>query len=96
MAEPELVQLPKALPESVTITQTSGSRFTPNELRRLKLETGKGLTELLGPGADDADKMQTLVWLRLTREGHVVKWEECADVWVNIEVEPDDPTKPGN
>jgi len=96
MAEPELAHLPKPLPEFVTVTQTMGARFTPNELRRLKTETGKTMTELMGPEADDADRMQTLVWLRLVREGHAVTWEECAEVAINVEIEPPDPTATGS
>jgi len=87
--------MPERLPDEVTITQTSGARFTPNEIRKLKAETGKTMTELMGPEADDADRMQTLVWLRLIREGHEVTWAACADIAINVEVEPDDPTKSG-
>jgi hypothetical protein len=88
--------MPERLPESIVLTQTSGARFTPNELRRLKDETGRTMTELLGPEADDADRMQTLTWLRLLRDGHTVKWDECADVAIEIVVAPDDPTSGGS
>lgn len=93
MAEP--LELPRRLPDSVTITSTSGSRFTPNELRKLKASTGKTMTELLGPDADDGDKMQTLAWLSLTRDGYDVAWQECGDLAIVVEVPPDDPTSGG-
>ena len=96
MAEPELIHMPKPLPDEVTITQTSGARFTPNELRKLKAETGRTMTELLGPEADDGDKMQTLAWLSLTRDGYSVTWAGCGDIAINIKVEPDDPTQAGS
>jgi hypothetical protein len=92
MAEPELIHMPERIPEVVTVTQTSGVRFTPNELRVLKAETGKTMTQLMGPEADDADRMQTIAWLRLRRDGHAVKWEDCGDIAIDIEVAADDPT----
>jgi hypothetical protein len=94
MAEPELIQMRP--PESVTITQATGVRFTPNELRALKAETGRTMTELLGPDADDGDRMQTLAWLSLRREGHPLAWESCADIEISVQdAGPPDPTSGG-
>lgn len=85
-----------ALPDSVKLTTTAGTRFTPNELRKLKAETGRTMTELLGPEADDGDKMQTLAWLMLTRDGYALSWSECGDIHIEIEVPADDPTSAGS
>ena len=64
-------------------------------LRRLKTETGKTLEELLGEEADDADRMQTIVWLQLTRQGFEVGWAEAGDVAVDFVAERPDPTSGG-
>ena len=48
------------------------------------------MTDLLGPEADDADRMQTIAWLRLRRDGNPVAWDECGDVGIEINV-PDAP-----
>lgn len=86
----------RQLPDEVKLTTTAGTRFTPNELRRLKAETGRTMTELLGPEADDGDKMQTLAWLMLTRDGFEVTWADCGDIHIEIEVPADDPTSAGS
>ena len=93
MAEPVKLRNDEPPQDIVTITQQTGVRFTPNELRGLKAETGRSLNELMGEDADDADRMQTLAWLRLRREGRTVPWEECGDIEVELRVEePPDPT----
>lgn len=70
------------------------TRLAPNELRALKQQTGKTMNELLGEDADDADRMQTLVWLRIRRDhGRTdVTWNECGDVEVGFEAAAVDPT----
>lgn len=96
MAQP-LTVMAEQLPELVTITQTTGVRFTPNELRLLKADTGRGLNELMGEDADDADRMQTLAWLRLRREGRQVAWADLGDVLVEVRAEAAaDPTSAGS
>jgi hypothetical protein len=85
------------LPEYVNVdpaTMATTTRLAPNELRALKAQTGKGMNELLGEGADDADRLQTLVWLRVRRDlGRAdVTWAECGDVAVGFEATPADPT----
>ena len=73
MAEPQLIQMPTTRRCTVSLDATMGVRFSPNELRALKAETGRSMTELLGPEADDADRMQTVAWLRLRRDGNPVR-----------------------
>jgi len=95
MAEPEPVRLPSTLPETITITGQPDVRMTPNQMRALKAETGHTLEELMGDTADDADRMQTLVWLELRRHGHNARWSEVGDVGVEFQSEPPDPTTSG-
>jgi hypothetical protein len=96
MAEPDVIPMPERMPEEVVIQATAGVRFTPNELRALKEETGRSMTELMGPEADDADRMQTLAWLRLRRDGHPVVWEALGDIAIEVAVaELPDPTSAG-
>jgi hypothetical protein len=95
MAEADVVDMPERAPLSITIEAAQSVRFTPNEIRALKAETGRSLTELLGPEADDGDRMQTLVWLRLLRDGRGIAWDECGDVAIEVQVEPPDPSQSG-
>ena len=91
MAEP--VRLPtRELPESVTVSQTPDLRMTPNQMRALKAETGRTLEELMGEGADDADRLQAMVWLELRRQGYHAEWDAIGDVGIEIKAEPSDPT----
>jgi hypothetical protein len=95
----EAVPLPEPepeieVPESVQLT-LAGMRFAPNDLRDLKAETGRSLTDLTGEDADDADRFQTMAWLRLRRQGVRVPWAECGDIELDFEVEQEDPTSGG-
>lgn len=96
MAEPEVVQLPERpqVPEVLKLSAEFGMRFSPNDIRELKAETGKRLSELTGEEADEADQMQTMAWLRLRREGHAVRWSDCGDI--AIEFEPEQAPDPSN
>jgi hypothetical protein len=88
----EIHEIPE-IPESVVVSQTPDMRFSPNDIRQLKAQTGKTLTELTGEGADEADQMQTMAWLRLRREGHLnIGWADCGDVTIDFQPEPPDPT----
>jgi hypothetical protein len=78
------------LPETVQIGGTP--RLTPNELRFLKVATGRTLSDLFG---DEADAMQAMVWLKLRRAGHHVTWEQAGDVEADMTDGPPDPTKVG-
>ena len=94
MAESDLAHLPQPLPEFVVVTNRTGARLTPNEIRLLKQETGRTMEELYGESADEGDKMQTLAWLGLRRMGHDrVRWNQCGDVAVEFRIEDADPTQ---
>lgn len=84
---------PLEIPEVVTLSQAGDLRMSPNDMRQLKEETGRTLTELTGEGADEADSLQTMAWLKLRRQGVEVPWAECGDVVLEFQVEPPDPTK---
>jgi hypothetical protein len=85
----------RALPASIRVAQD----MTPNELRSLKTETGKPLSELIGGDADDMDKapdrIQSLVWIALRREGYDCTWEEAGDVRPDMTEATVDPSRPG-
>lgn len=89
----EVIELPERphVPDVLRLSSEIGMRFSPNDIRELKAETGKRLSELTGEGADEADQMQTMAWLRLRREGQNVRWADCGDIAIEFEVdqEPD-------
>lgn len=75
---------PNGVPAFVELMQGGALGFTPNELRLLKLTTGKTLQEM-----DEADTTQVAVWVKLRREGHDVSWDRCGDVEVRyVPVDP--------
>ena len=82
--------LPERLPESVEVTQNPDLRMTPNQMRALKAETGKTLDELIGEEADEADRLQAIVWLELRRRGHDAHWDQIGDVAVEFKEEAAD------
>jgi hypothetical protein len=96
MAEADLVPMPERpppLPESVDVDPNSMDiRLAPNELRLLKAETGKTMAELLGEDAEDADRFQVTIWLKLRRLGHRPSYADCGDIAVAFVAEPPDPT----
>ena len=81
-----------SLPDYVVVTEQQGRRLTPNEIRALKAETGRTLEELFGEKSDEAEKMQTLAWLALRRQGFQVRWDDCGDIAVEPRAEVPDPT----
>ena len=74
------------LPTTVRVGGTP--RLTPNELRMLKVTTGRTLQELF---ADEADAMQAMVWVKLRREGFSVSWDQAGDVEADMADAPVDP-----
>lgn len=67
--------------------------MSPNDMRALKAETGRTLSDLM-EGDDDADRVQAVVWLRLRREGYELTWEDAGAV--AVEFREDDPPDPTN
>ena len=92
MADPDVITLPPRTPTTVSVDVGGGVRFSPNELRVLRAETGKGFTELMGPDAEDEDRMQTLAWLQMRRDGNPVRWDECGDIEMAVSATTPDPT----
>ena len=94
MAQPDaVVKLPRQLPAEIA----PALNLTPNEMRGLREETGRTLTDLLGGDPNDLelapDRIQTLVWAALRRKGYDVSWEQAGDV-AAVADEPD-PTTTG-
>jgi hypothetical protein len=84
MAETEVVNH-RALPDSVVVTQNPDLRMTPNQIRALKAESGRNLSDLMDANADEADRMQAIIWLALRRDGYQASWDDAADVAVEFE-----------
>ena len=73
------------LPEVLYITTADATRVpSPGTLRALKAETGKDWDEMMGPDADAADRFQTTIWVKLRRDRPALRWDECADVELEI------------
>jgi hypothetical protein len=86
------------LPEILEISTAEARRIpSPGAQRELKAQTGRGFDELCGPDADGADRTQTLVWMKLRRQYPGLRWDDCAEVTVQVEegALDMDPTKLG-
>lgn len=99
MAEPEgVTKLPRALP--LTVALKRGMMLTPNEMRLVREMTGRTLTDLLGGDENDMDatpdRIQTLIWVQLRRDGFDPSWEDAGDVLPTYLQEPPDPTSAGS
>jgi hypothetical protein len=85
------------LPDIVELTAAEARRIpSPGAQRALKAETGKAFDQLAGPEADGADRIQTLIWLKLRRQYPGLAWAACEDVTVQVEegaLDAVDPTK---
>lgn len=75
----------------VDVASADSLSLTPNELRALKAQTGRTMDDLMGEAADDADRLQAMVWLELRRRGFDVKWNDAADVAIGFGGEPAKP-----
>jgi len=98
MAETVTEIRPPALPDRVALSPNMS--LTPNEMRVLKDKTGRNLNELLGGDVEDMDeapdRIQSLIWVQLRRDGYDVTWEQAGDVLPDFR-EPDaDPTSGGS
>jgi hypothetical protein len=79
-------QQTRVLPDMIHLTQTESQRIpSPGTQRALKAETGRSWTDLVGPDADSADRIQTMIWIQLRRTIPDLHWDECADVDVQVE-----------
>ncbi len=91
MAESEPVT--NLLPTHVEVRDANDLRVSPNELRALLAATGRTMTALMGDDADDADRMQAIVWLELRRRGFRPTWDEAGDVAISFGTPTPDPTE---
>jgi hypothetical protein len=83
-----------SLPEAVTMAASEMARVpAPGTIRALMAQTGRTFNDLVGENADVADRFQTLIWIKLRRTIEGLRWEECADVEIDITEATADPTK---
>jgi hypothetical protein len=76
----------RVLPALLEISTAESQRIpSPGTQRALKAETGQTWDRLVGPDADSADRIQTLIWIKLRKEIPDLRWDECADVELHIE-----------
>ena len=92
---------PNGRPLPAVLRAPAGMMPTPNEMRALKAVTGRPLSELLGGDGDDMeaapDRLQSLAWIALRREGFLdVSYEQAGDVSLLLEEQTPDPTKPAS
>lgn len=71
------------LPELVEVNAAE-MRLSPNELRALKATTGRTMEDLMGEDADEADRLQAMVWVELRRKGYAATWAEAGDVGIGF------------
>jgi len=84
--EEEQRRLALELPELLELKAAEARRIpSPGAQRALKAETGKTFDQLCGPEADSADRIQTLIWLKLRRDRPGLRWADCDDVTVQVE-----------
>ncbi|HKE74325.1 MAG TPA: hypothetical protein VKB57_11960 [Acidimicrobiales bacterium] len=87
----------RVLPDVVELHAAEARRIpAPGTQRDLRAQTGKSFEELAGPDADGADRIQTLIWIKLRRSFPGLRWDECADVDIQVEegvLEAVDPTR---
>ena len=84
------------LPDAIELSAAEARRIpSPGTQRALKAETGRGFDEMCGPNADGADRIQTLIWMKLRRQYPGLRWADCdgVDVEVDEGVLDVDPTK---
>jgi hypothetical protein len=74
------------LPELIHLEAAEARRIpAPGTQRALKAETGRTFDELVGANADGADRIQTLIWMKLRRQFPGLRWADCDDVDVEVE-----------
>jgi hypothetical protein len=87
----------RTLPSLIQLTAAESQRIpSPGTQRALKAETGRAWDVLVGPDADSADRIQTMIWIQLRRTIPDLHWDECADIDVQIDegvLASMDPTK---
>ncbi len=81
-----LPELRAGLPELIHLTADDARRVpAPGTQRDLRAQTGRSFDELVGETADGADRIQTMIWMKLRRDYPGLRWDDCADVDVIID-----------
>lgn len=76
----------RVLPELIRLTAAESQRIpSPGTQRALKAQTGRPWDSLVGPDADSADRIQTMIWIQLRRTIPDLRWDECDCVDVQVE-----------
>lgn len=74
-----------SLPDVIIVPATELQSFpSPGTQRALKAETGRDYMAMVGPDADSADRTQTQIWVWLRRTIRDLRWEECADISMQL------------
>lgn len=77
---------PPVLPELMHLSAAEARRIpSPGAQRALRAETGKAFDQLCGPDSDGADRIQTLIWMKLRRDHPGLRWADCEDISVQVE-----------
>lgn len=85
-----------ALPAIIHLDAGEARRIpSPGTQRALKAETGRNWDELCGPNADSADRIQTVIWMKLRRQFPGLRWVDCDEVDVQVDEGDVDPTRLG-
>ena len=85
---------PPTLPDVVEVTIAEIQQFpAPGTQRALKAELGRDYQSMVGPDADSADRTQTQVWVHLRKTVPGLRWEDCAEVAMQI-ADADAPVNP--
>jgi hypothetical protein len=83
--EAVVVERPE-LPELMELTAAEARRIpSPGAQRALRAETGRGFDQMAGPDADGADRIQTLIWMKLRRTFPGLRWADCDEITVQVE-----------
>jgi hypothetical protein len=86
LEELELRRTRHELPTLIHLAAGEARRIpAPGTQRALKAETGRTFDQMCGPEADGADRIQTLIWMKLRRDFPGLRWSDCDDVDVQVE-----------
>lgn len=80
-------QLPvHRLPALIHLTAAESQRIpSPGTQRALKAQTGQAWDAMVGPDADSADRIQTMIWIQLRKSIPDLTWQECDSIEAQIE-----------
>jgi len=73
------------------LVESMSQRFTPRELRMIKENTGRSLSEILADDTSD-ERFTVIAWLKARRDGHDIDWADMDDVIISLTNSAVDPT----